>query len=199
MKLTYLAHSTFLIEADDGSRLVTDPVDKGSGYDLHGVEADVVTISHHHFDHDAVEEQVTGNPAVVDTVGAFAEKGFVIVGYPSFHDEVQGAKRGPNVLYKIEADGKTVVHLGDLGHDLDEGTVKELKDADALLIPVGGTFTIDAKQAAELAAKLEPKCVIPMHYKTEQLTFEIAPLDPFLKKAKKLPVKALKMGESMTL
>lgn len=199
MKLTYLAHSTFLIEAEDGARLITDPVDKGSGYDLHGAKADVVTISHHHFDHDAVEEQITGDPVVIDTVGAFAEKGFVIVGYPSFHDEVQGAKRGPNVLFKIEADGKTVVHLGDLGHDLDDETVKELKNADALLIPVGGTFTIDAKQAAELAAKLEPKYVIPMHYKTEQLTFSIAPLKPFLKEAKDLPVKALDMGESTTL
>ena len=199
MKLTYLAHSTFLIETDDGARLITDPVDKGSGYDLHGAKADVVTVSHHHFDHDAVEEQITGDPVVIDTVGAFAEKGFVIVGYPSFHDEVQGAKRGPNVLFKIEADGKTVVHLGDLGHDLDDETVKELKNADALLIPVGGTFTIDAKQAAVLAAKLEPKYVIPMHYKTEQLTFSIAPLEPFLKEAKKLPVKALDMGESMAL
>ncbi len=199
MKLTYLAHSTFLIEAEDGARLITDPVNKGSGYDLNGVQADVVTVSHHHFDHDAVEEQITGDPVVVDTVGALAEKGFVIVGYPSFHDEVQGAKRGPNVLFKIEADGKTVVHLGDLGHDLDEETIRELKNADALLIPVGGTFTLDAKQAAELAEKLEPKNVVPMHYKTEQLTFEIAPLDPFLKKTKKLPVKVLKMGESMIL
>lgn len=199
MKLTYLAHSTFLIETDDGARLITDPVDKGSGYDLHGAKADVVTVSHHHFDHDAVEEQITGDPVVIDTVGAFAEKGFVIVGYPSFHDEVQGAKRGPNVLFKIEADGKTVVHLGDLGHDLDDETVKELKNADALLIPVGGTFTIDAKQAAALAAKLEPKYVIPMHYKTEQLTFSIAPLRPFLKEAKDLPVRALEMGECMAL
>ena len=199
MKLTYLAHSTFLIEADDGTRLITDPVNKGSGYDLHGIGADVVTVSHHHFDHDAVEEQITGDPVVLDTVGARAEKAFVIVGYPSFHDEVQGAKRGPNVLFKIEADGKTVVHLGDLGHDLDEETVKELKDADAILIPVGGTFTLDAGQAAELAAKLDPKYVVPMHYKTEQLTFEIAPLAPFLKKAKDLPVRVLEMGESMAL
>ena len=199
MKLTYLAHSTFLIENDSGARLITDPVDKGSGYDLNGVRADVVTVSHHHFDHDAVEEQITGDPVVFDTVGAFAEKGFVIVGYPSFHDEVQGAKRGPNVLFKIEADGKTVVHLGDLGHDLDEDTIRELKNADAILIPVGGIFTIDAKQAAELAAKLEPKHVIPMHYKTKQLTFSIAPLDPFLKESKELPVKALGMGESMAL
>ncbi len=198
MKLTYLAHSTFLLETDAGARLVTDPVDKGSGYDLHGVKADVVTVSHHHFDHDALD-QVTGDPVVFDQVGAHAEKGFVIIGYPAFHDEEQGAKRGPNTLFKIEADGRTVVHLGDLGHDLDDAVVSVLKGADALLIPVGGKFTIDAKQAAALAERLAPKCVIPMHYKTPQLTFEIAPLDPFLEAAKALPVKALNMGESIEL
>ena len=198
MKLTYLAHSTFLLESATGARLVTDPVDKGSGYDLHNVRADVVTISHHHFDHEALD-QVSGEPAVIDTVGAFAEQGFVVVGYPAFHDEVQGAKRGPNTLYKIEADGKTVVHLGDLGHDLDDATVQALSGADALLIPVGGTFTIDAVQAAALAKRLHPKRVIPMHYKTPQLTFEIAPLQPFLDAAADLPVTALGMGESIEL
>jgi Predicted Zn-dependent hydrolases of the beta-lactamase fold len=198
MKLTYLAHSTFLLESASGVRLVTDPVDQGSGYDLHSVHADIVTISHHHFDHDALD-QVSGDPVVIDNVGAYAEKGFVIVGYPSFHDEVKGAKRGKNTLFKIEADGKTVVHLGDLGHMLDEETIKELRGADALLIPVGGVFTIDAQQAADLAKILSPKYIFPMHYKTPQLTFEIAPLDPFLKTAKDLPVKVLKGEEEIAL
>ena len=198
MKITYLAHSTFLIESSEGIRLVTDPVDKGSGYDLHGVKADIVTVSHHHFDHDALD-QVSGDPYVVDTVGAYAEKGFVVVGYASYHDEVKGAKRGPNIIYKIETDGKTVVHMGDLGHEPDESLVKELKGVDALLIPVGGTFTLDAEQAALVAKALAPKCIIPMHYKTEQLTFSIAPLEPFLKAAEGMPVKALGLGETIEL
>lgn len=198
MKLTYLAHSTFLLETEAGARLVTDPVDKGSGYDLHAVRADVVTISHHHFDHDALD-QVSGDPVVIDTLGDHAENGFLITGFAAYHDEVKGAKRGPNTLYKIEADGKTVVHLGDLGHDLDDATAAALSGADALLIPVGGTFTIDAAQAAALAKRLAPKMVIPMHYKTPQLTFEIAPLAPFLAAAKDLPVFSLGMGESTTL
>lgn len=198
MKLTYLAHSTFLLESDAGARLVTDPVDKGSGYDLHHVKADVVTISHHHFDHDALD-QVGGDPAVIDTLGKQAQNGFTITGFSAYHDEVKGQKRGPNTLYKIEADGKTVVHLGDLGHDLDDTTAEALSGADALLIPIGGRFTIDAEQAAALAERLAPKAVIPMHYKTPQLTFEIAPLDPFLAAAKDLPVLALGMGESVTL
>lgn len=196
MKLTYLAHSTFLLENAAGGRLVTDPVDKGSGYDLHGCKADVVTVSHHHFDHDALD-QLTGEKKLVDTVGPHEAAGFRITGYPAYHDEVKGAKRGPNILYRIEADGMTVVHLGDLGHDLDDETVAALKGADALLIPVGGTFTIDADEAAALAKRLAPKAVIPMHYKTPELTFQIAPLAPFLAAAKDLPVVALARGETM--
>ena len=198
MQLTYLAHSTFLLTSDDGARLVTDPVDKGSGYDLHHVRTDVVTISHHHFDHDAVD-QLSGDYTVIDTAGTHRAAGFAVVGYPAFHDEVRGAKRGTNTLYKITADGKTVVHLGDLGHDLDDATVSVLSGADALLIPVGGTFTIDGPQAAALAKRLNPKRVIPMHYKTPQLTFTIAPIDPFLAAAKDLPVCRLGLGETIAL
>ena len=198
MKLTYLAHSTFALTAENGKVLITDPVDKGSGYDLHSPHADVVTISHHHFDHDALD-QLSGDPVVIDTLGTHEVCGFQITGYPAFHDEAQGAKRGTNTIYKIEADGKTVVHLGDLGHDLDDATVEALFGADALLIPVGGTFTIDAAQAAQLAKKLCPRRVIPMHYLTPQLTFSIAPLDPFLKAAELLPVYPLALGKTIIL
>ncbi len=198
MKLTYLAHSTFVLTDDAGARLLTDPVDRGSGYDLNAVYADVVTVSHHHFDHDALD-QVSGTPTVIDTTGTTDAAGFHITGFAAYHDKVRGAKRGPNTLYRIEADGKVVVHLGDLGHDLDGETVSALSGADALLIPVGGTFTIDAKEAAALAKKLAPKAVIPMHYKTPQLTFEIAPLEPFLALAKDLPVVPLLPGETLFL
>lgn len=198
MQLTYLAHSTFLLTTDGGARLVTDPVDKGSGYDLKNAEADVVTVSHHHFDHDALD-QLSGDPVVIDTPGTHNVAGFEITGYPAFHDEVRGLKRGPNTLYRITADGKTVVHLGDLGHMLDDATVEALSGADALLIPVGGTFTIDAMQAAALAKQLRAKRVVPMHYLTPQLTFQIAPLDPFLEAAKDLPVNAIALGETISL
>ena len=198
MKLTYLAHSTFLLTTDAGARLVTDPVDHGSGYDLHNVYADVVTISHHHFDHDALD-QVSGTPTVIDRPTAKTICGFRISGLSTYHDEVHGAKRGLNTVFRIEADGKVIVHLGDLGHDLDDLEVQILSGADALLIPVGGTFTIDAEHAAALAKRLRPKAIVPMHYMTPQLTFSIAPLDPFLKAAKDLPVVALGMGETLEL
>lgn len=198
MQLTYLGHSTFLLVTNGGGRLVTDPVDRGSGYDLGGVRADVVTVSHHHFDHDALD-QVTGDPVVIDTLGAHTAAGFAVTGYPAFHDPRRGALRGPNTLYRIEADGVTVVHLGDLGHPLDDATVDALRGADALLIPVGGKFTIDAIEAAALARRLDAGRVIPMHYKTPQLTFEIAPLAPFLDAAKDLPLYPIAIGETITL
>ena len=137
--------------------------------------------------------------ALIDTLGAHTAAGFAVTGYPAFHDPQRGALRGPNTLYRIKADGATVVHLGDLGHPLNDATVDALRGADALLIPVGGKFTIDAIEAAALAHRLDAKRVIPMHYKTPQLTFEIAPIDPFLEAAKGLPVYPIAIGETITL
>lgn len=198
MKITYLAHSTFLLENNEGCRLITDPVDKGSGYDLRQVPADVITISHHHFDHDAVD-QISGTPVILDQVGSFEVCGFTITGYPAFHDEVKGAKRGTNILYRIESDGKTIVHLGDLGHFPDKEQIEALSNADVLLIPVGGVYTIDGPQAAELAAVLSPKTVIPMHFSTPELTFKLNSINEFLQVASLLPVKVLTSGESVSL
>ena len=198
MKITYLAHSTFLLENNEGGRLITDPVDKGSGYDLHQVKADVITVSHHHFDHDAID-QISGSPVVFDTPEIFEACGFKITGFPAFHDEVKGAKRGTNILFRIEADGKTVVHLGDLGHFPVKEQIKALSNADVLLIPVGGVYTIDGPQAAELAAVLSPKTVVPMHFSTPELTFKLNPLADFLKEAALLPVTVLSSGESFSL
>lgn len=198
MKITYLAHSTFLLENNSGSRLITDPVDKGSGYDLHQVKADVVTISHHHFDHDAVD-QISGDPIVLDKAEKYEVCGFSITGYPAFHDEVKGAKRGSNILFRIESDGKTVVHLGDLGHFPSEEQLNALSGADALLIPVGGIFTIDGAQAYDLASRLSPKVVIPMHFSTPELTFRLNSLNDFLDVSSSLPVRVLSSGETISL
>ena len=192
MKITYLAHSTFLLENNSGYRLITDPVDKGSGYDLHQVKADVVTISHHHFDHDAID-QISGDPIVLDKAEKYEVCGFSITGYPAFHDEVKGAKRGSNILFRIDSDGKTVVHFPS------EEQLNALSGADALLIPVGGIFTIDGAQAYDLASRLSPKVVIPMHFSTPELTFRLNSLNEFLDVSSSLPVRVLSSGESISL
>ena len=186
MKWTWLGHSTFLLETDAGKKLVTDPVDAGSGFDLPKIEADVITVSHHHFDHDAVE-RIGGAPVVKDTPEPETLAGFLIKGYPAFHDEVKGAKRGPNILFSIEADGQRFVHCGDLGHVPDDATIDALKGADVLMIPVGGIFTVDGKTAWAIAKRIAPKTVVPMHYAVPNLTFKLEPLSNFLNAAKADP------------
>ena len=186
MKRTWLGHSTFVLENDAGAVLVTDPVDAGSGFDLPRINADVITISHHHFDHDAVD-RIGGNPIVKDTPQPLTVAGFSICGYPAFHDEVQGAKRGPNTIFSIEADGQRFVHCGDLGHVPDDATIEALKGADVLMIPVGGIFTVDGKTAWAITKRIAPKVVVPMHYAVPNLTFRLEPLDNFLNAAKADP------------
>ncbi len=186
MKRTYLGHSTFLLETEAGTKLVTDPVDAGSGFDLPDVTADVITVSHHHFDHDAVE-RIGGHPVVKDTQNTETIAGFCITGYPTFHDTEHGAKRGPNTIYVIEADGQRYVHCGDLGHMPDDATVDALKGADVLMIPVGGIFTVDGKTAWEITKRIAPKTVVPMHFSVPELTFRLEPVKRFLDAAEADP------------
>lgn len=186
MKRTYLGHSTFVLETDAGTRLVTDPVDAGSGFDLPEVIADVITVSHHHFDHDAVE-RIGGTPVVKDTLPTETVAGFRITGYPTFHDTERGAKRGTNTIYVIEADGQRYVHCGDLGHMPDDATIEALKGADVLMIPVGGIFTVDGKTAWEITKRIAPKVAVPMHFAVPNLTFRLEPVTNYLDAAQADP------------
>jgi L-ascorbate metabolism protein UlaG (beta-lactamase superfamily) len=179
MNWTWLGHSTFVLENEAGKRLVTDPVDEGSGYAFVPVSADVVTVSHGHHDHCAIE-RVLGDPVVIRTAGPHTAAGFSITGFSSFHDEERGAKRGPNVIYLIEADGEKIVHCGDLGHMPDDATLEAIRGADVLMIPVGGVYTVDGKTAWEITKRIAPKTVVPMHFKTPALRFRLDPVDGFL-------------------
>lgn len=186
MKWTWLGHSTFLLETNAGTRLVTDPVDAGSGFQLPAVTADVITVSHHHFDHDAVE-RIGGQPIVKDSPEPAMIAGFSIKGYPTFHDTEHGAKRGKNIIFAIEADGQRFVHCGDLGHVPDDATIAALKGADVLMLPVGGIFTVDGITAWQIAKAIAPKTVVPMHYAVPNLTFGLEPLSNFLDAAQSDP------------
>ena len=182
MKRTWLGHSTFLLETDAGTKLVTDPVDAGSGFDLPHVEADVITVSHRHFDHCATE-RIGGTPAIKETTDPETIAGFAIRGFATFHDEVRGAKRGPNTIFLIEADGQRFVHCGDLGHMPDDATIAALRGADVLMIPVGGIFTVDGKAAWEITKRIAPKVVVSMHFAVPNLRFKLEPVDNFLRAA----------------
>ncbi|MGI1690148.1 MBL fold metallo-hydrolase [Thermoanaerobacter uzonensis] len=179
MNIKWLGHACFKLTSEKGTVIVTDPFDESVGYPMPNVKADIVTSSHSHFDHNYFKA-VKGNFDIVDTVGEHNIKGINIKGVNTFHDDEHGAKRGKNIVFVFDIDGIRVCHMGDLGHVLTEKQVEEIGPVDVLLIPVGGYYTIDAKQAVEVMNQLKPKITIPMHYKTEFINFPIETVDNFL-------------------
>ena len=167
MLIKHIGHAEFLIETESGVRIVTDPYDAGCGYPLRKVTADVALISHHHHDHDAVEN-LKGEPRVIDTAGENTpESGVRITALRGFHDDAGGSRRGETLLFLIETEGLRIVHLGDLGCELNDEQEEKLKKPDVLMIPVGGFYTIDGKTARKVAQRLEARTVLPMHYRTK--------------------------------
>ncbi len=181
MNIKYLGHAAFVITSDTGLKIITDPY--GTGPDLTYGEitesADIVTVSHDHFDHSNVAA-VKGNPEVVRRAGRSTAKGIEFKGIASYHDEAKGRLRGNNIIFCFELDGIRLCYLGDLGHLLDDKQVAEIGSVDILFIPVGGYYTIDAKAATEVCNQLKPKVIIPMHYKTEKGIPNIVGVDEFL-------------------
>ena len=194
MKITYLGHSCFCIEAKDGTKLITDPYTR-VGYELpSGLTADIVLVSHGHFDH-AYVNAIGGIPTVLTESGEYTLHGITIKGVNTWHDPKQGALRGKNVVFQFTIDGITFCHFGDLGEGYSDKTAQAVAGADVWLIPVGGTYTIDAMQAKEYAEKLCPKLVIPMHYRPVDGGLDIAPIGDFLHKINTENVLAFPNGE----
>jgi L-ascorbate metabolism protein UlaG (beta-lactamase superfamily) len=144
--------------------LITDPFSPVSQHSLGKVNASIVTISHNHPGHNFAQG-VGGNPRVVRGPGEYEISDVLITGVASYHDDKRGQERGRNTIYVIHMDDIVICHLGDLGHTLQEEQLEEVADADVLLIPIGGTNTINATQAAEVISQVEPRIIIPMHYR----------------------------------
>lgn len=179
MKIKWFGHSCFLITSEKGIKIVTDPFDEEVGYDLPDAYANIISISHDHHDHNNVGI-LKGAPVLVKGSGKINVKGIEVTGVETFHDDVGGKKRGLNTIFKFEVDGLNVCHLGDLGHALSLGQVKEIGKVDILLTPVGGIYTIDNLGAFKVMDILKPAVTIPMHYKTEALSFELLGVEDFL-------------------
>ncbi len=179
MKIRWFGQACFLIESEKGIRIVTDPFNSSLGYKIPPLEADMVTISHEHYDHNATD-QVKGKPEIVRGVGEKKIKDIAIKGVDTFHDKAQGAQRGKNTVFSFEIDGMKIVHLGDLGHILTKEQIGAIGEVDILLIPVGGTFTLDAQEATQVVGQLKPKITIPMHYKTPAIDLPIEGVERFL-------------------
>jgi len=185
MEIKYLGHSSFLIKSKE-AKVVTDPFDPATvGIKFPKTEADIVTISHNHKDHNQ-SNLVVGDPLVIDMPGEFEKKNVRIFGYRSYHDKKQGAERGEVIIYKIESEEMSILHCGDLGIVPEDSFLDSIGDIDVLMVPVGGFYTIDATEATELVKKIEPSIIIPMHYnnpKSNKDNFsKLMPVSEFLKK-----------------
>ena len=177
MKITWLGHASFLLETESGIKIITDPYDNSVGYDSINIEPDIVTVSHQHFDHNYTKG--FSKAKIISSQGKINIGEVEIEGLASFHDKEGGAARGKNTIFIISVEGLRIGHFGDTGTlELD---YSKLTNIDIALIPVGGTFTIDAEEATDLIKRINPKISVPMHFKTPKLQFDIDGVEKFIK------------------
>ncbi len=191
MKIQWFGQSCFCVTAKNGTKIVTDPYSKKfgklAGFRLPELDANIVTVSHDHDDHNNVGA-IKGDFVHIKDPGAFSQEDIGIKGVQTFHDNVSGKKRGKNIVYNFRIDGLNVCHCGDLGHLLSPEQIKEIGNVDILLLPIGGRAVLDASGATEVMKQLNPTIVIPMHYRTKSmgfLGFIFGTVDTFITVSKK--------------
>lgn len=203
MVITWYGQSCFKIQSGDKT-LVLDPFAKSIGLTPPSIQADIAFVTHEHADHSNIKV-IKGDYFFVNGPGEYEIKGVKATGISSFHDNESGAKRGLNTLYLIDIEGVRILHCGDLGQEkLDDAQLEEIGGVDILMIPVGGFFTIDASEAVRIINQIEPRIVIPMHYKLPKITIkQLEGVDKFLKEfgeegsspQEKLTIKQKDFGE----
>ena len=179
MKLEWIGHACFQMTAMDGTVVITDPYDASVGIDMIPLKADLITMSHEHHDHNETS-MIVGEPVIARGPELAAVGSVTSRAIDSYHDEAQGEKRGRNYIRLFDIDGLKVVHMGDQGCMPREDVIEAIADADVMMIPVGGTYTVDAAGAREIIEAAKPKCVVPMHVKTKHCPYPIAPVTQFL-------------------
>jgi L-ascorbate metabolism protein UlaG (beta-lactamase superfamily) len=200
MEITYFNHSSFRLKGKNGT-VLTDPYDDKVGFSLPNLSIDIVTTSHDHYDHNAINK-VNGTarrekPFIVSNPGEYEVGGISVFGVSTYHDDSKGADRGKNTVFTVLIDDLRVTHLGDLGHELSSDQLEDIGVVDVLLCPVGGHFTIDPKAAVKIIQQIEPSYVIPMHYRSPKHGegFEkVATIEDFLKEYGMSPVAVLKLN-----
>ena len=180
MKLKYYGHACFSLSYEGGPTLVIDPFDETVTYPPCDEICDAALLSHDHFDHNHVQT-LRGDFVTIRSAGAYDVQGVRITTVDSFHDKKGGALRGKNLILRIEGGGLTIVHLGDLGHMPDEKQLEAMSGADIMLVPIGGTYTIDTPEAEALLRLIRPRHAVAMHYRTEACGFDIRGCADFAK------------------
>lgn len=180
MKLKYHGHACFSMQFDCGAKIVCDPFDPTVTFAPCAEECDAAILSHNHFDHNYTAS-LSGNFVTIDAAGECEIKGAKIRSLPCFHDKEGGKLRGTNLVSIIECDGLKIAHLGDLGHMPDESLMAELAGVDVMLIPIGGTYTIDTPEAEALIRMTKPKIAVAMHFRTPDFEINITTCEAFKK------------------
>lgn len=178
-EITWHGHACFAIQGRDVT-VLTDPVPSTSGYDIGNPAVDIVTVSHGHKGHSALENVQDGF-RLINGPGEYEIQEVFINGIQTFHDAERGARHGKNTVYVIEIEELVICHLGDIGHVLTDQQVELISSVDVLLVPVGGGPTISPAQAAEVIGQIDPGIVIPMQYQTDKGDFEREPVDGFIR------------------
>lgn len=180
MTLEWMGHACFLMTAADGTRVVTDPYDDSVGIAMLPLEAELVTMSHEHHDHNFTA-MLAGSPMIARGLESVQVGGVSVRALAAYHDDAQGALRGKNAIRIFSIDGLKIVHMGDQGCMPPPDVLGEIADADVMLLPVGGLYTVDAQMAAKIVDNSRPRCVVPMHYKTAHCAYPIEGVAPFLR------------------
>ncbi|WP_340023868.1 MBL fold metallo-hydrolase [Paenibacillus sp. FSL K6-1096] len=193
MRIHWFGHSAFQLVTEQGTVILIDPYGRFLGYRMPSIRADIVAVTHNHKDHSQIHV-AEGSYELIDTPGHFHVKGIEIEGISTYHDNVQGAKKGTNTVFVFTVDGLRICHAGDLGHTLSKEQLEQIGKIDVLMIPVGGRVTLDGAGAAAVMKQLQPAIAIPMHYRTKALgvagLFFFAGVSSFLKTAGQ-PVRAV--------
>jgi len=178
MIIQYYGHACFKLTTKPAGRgqedvvIFVDPFEKSIGLRPPQGQADLVLVTHQHHDHNNVEA-LKGDPYIIDIPGEYSVKGVNIVGIKSYHDKKEGAERGTNTIYVLEAEEMRICHMGDQGCAPTEKQLEEINGIDILMIPIGGRYTLDGVEAVDIIKKIEPSVVIPMHYKMNGSTMDI--------------------------
>ena len=191
MQIIWKGQSCFQILSNQGKNnhvsIVIDPFDEATGLRVPKLEADIVLVTHQHHDHNNVKAVSSSpgsseSPFLIQGPGEYEIKEVFVQGIPAFHDSVGGKERGTNTIYVIEAEELRICHLGDLGQkELTSDQIEKIGEVDVLMVPVGGVYTISAKEAVKIMSQIEPSIIIPMHYQLPKLKIKLEGLDKFLK------------------